>query len=134
VQGKAATTGTGISKLMYQANVEIAVGLQILVNANLTNPNFQPTATVQARGQWNFQLTLPTRARVNAPVQLASDSPAVLQNILPASFQVTPGQTVQISGILSTNNVPPGKPVPVNITASLDGFTSTATLFVVEAG
>jgi hypothetical protein len=134
VQGRAATTGTGISKLMYQANVEIAVGLQILVNANITNPSFQPTATVPAGGQWNFQLTLPTRARVNAPVQLASDPPAVLQNILPASFQVTPGHTVQESGPLSTNDVPPGKPVPVKITASLDGFTSTATLFVVKAG
>jgi hypothetical protein len=133
VQGQASTQGTGISRLMYQANVEIAVGLQILVNSNLSSPNFQPTAVVQARGQWNFQLTMPTKGL--GPVQLAASDPLkILQGILPASWQVPVDKAVDVSPPLLTNNVAPGLTIPVNITASFGGFTSTATLIVKGVG
>jgi hypothetical protein len=128
VQGKAAGPGgAGMSNLSYQANVEIAVGLQILVNSDLASPNFVPTVTVFAGQQWDLQITLSTQGP--ATVQLTSDQPQIVPD-LPPFVVIPPGTAIQIIRRLSTSTIPGTQ--NVNITASLGTSSSTATLVVVQ--
>lgn len=128
VQGGAGPTVTGLSRITYQGNVEILVGLQILVSAFHPAgppPDFAPTALVVGGNEWVYQLILPTSGP--QAVSVESDKPNVA---VPVPGTVTSQSIIFVSTPQPSKNVGPGNTVTVTITATLGTMKATALLTV----
>jgi hypothetical protein len=134
VQGGAGPTVTGLSRITYQANVEILVDLQILVSAFHSAgppPRFASTASVLGGSEWVYLLTIPTLGP--QAVSVASDKPNIAGPI-PGTANIPSQSAVFVSMPQSSKNVGAGNSVPVIITAMLGTTKATALLTVFNPG
>jgi hypothetical protein len=137
VQGGGGTAG--ISRLTYQANIQIVVPLQILVSSFVLGrpPVFANDAGIGAGQQWLYQIQLPTFGGAQE-VQLSISDPATVQFNPPppaTATVVVPGRPqALVSQPQPSTFFSVGQPRPVRITAILAGFTAHATLTVFPPG
>lgn len=126
VLGEAANSG--VSSISYQANVEMALPLQLLVSASGQPGTFAGSARINGPGYWMFQVILPFPAPppTGGEVTLMSSDQMVVPN--PQNVAVTLGERLLTSSFQTAHNAQ--RPVDVVVTASFSvlGFgTITAT-------
>lgn len=134
VQGGGGTAG--ISRLTYQANIQIVVPLQILVAGFVLGgpPVFGNDVGIGAGSQWLYQVQLPTFGAAQE-VQLSISDPATVQFNPPPPATATVVVPGRPQALVSQQPQPltffsSGAPRPVTITAVLAGFKAHATLTV----
>lgn len=128
---------TGLTRVSYQANLQLKAQLQLLVaeGGTLGPPGaFVPILTIPAGDPWVFQVTLPGPAGVNgAVVSLSSDNPGIanVQSQITMPFQ-------QVKSDPSPPQISTGfhnpSSIDVHITATFGTLHSTATLHILAIG
>jgi hypothetical protein len=124
---------TGLSRVSYQANVQVKLELQLLVaeDTAFTPPDFQREATFVQGNQWLFKVTLPETADTNTPpIAIATDHPLVPPPPVENSITVPVGQASVISNSQSSRVANATAPVDVVVTATFLNLTAKAVLHI----
>jgi hypothetical protein len=124
---------TGLSRVSYQANVQVKLELQLLVAED--NPfiplDFQREATFVQDNPWLFKVTLPEVADSNTPsIGIATDHTLVPPPPVQNSIMVPVGQTFVVSNPQSSRIANATAPVDVVVTATFLNLKATAVLHI----
>jgi len=124
---------TGLSRVSYQANVQVKLQLQLLVAEDdpFTPPDFQSEATLTEGNPWLFKVTLPEVADNNTPpVAVSTDRQFVPPPPVVSSITVPRGQNLVISAPQSSAVAEAKPPFDVVVTATFLNLMARAVLHI----